>query len=87
MPRCPRIHLNNVPLHIVQGGHNREPCLFGEENYQTYLNWLGEVLKREGGVLYAYALMANHVHVLLTPATCADLRAWPLSPLRASCRV
>ncbi|MBI5436753.1 MAG: hypothetical protein HY937_06575 [Nitrosomonadales bacterium] len=24
MPRRPRIHLNDVPLHIVQRGHNRE---------------------------------------------------------------
>ncbi|MBI3147233.1 MAG: transposase [Betaproteobacteria bacterium] len=68
MPRRPRIHLNNVPLHIVQRGHNREPCFFGEEDYQTYLHWLGEALKREGGVLHAYALMTNHVHLLLTPA-------------------
>ena len=68
MPRRPRIHLNNAPLHIVQGGHNREPCFFGEEDYQTYLHWLGEALKREGGVLHAYALMTNHVHLLLTPA-------------------
>jgi len=22
----PRIHLDNVPLHIVQRGHNSEPC-------------------------------------------------------------
>ncbi len=24
MPRRPRTHLNEVPLHIVQRGHNRE---------------------------------------------------------------
>lgn len=32
MPRRPRIHLDGVPLHIVQRGHNREPCFFGEED-------------------------------------------------------
>ncbi len=68
MPRRPRVHLDNVPLHIVQRGHNREPCFFGEEDYRTYLHWLGEALKREGGVLHAYALMTNHVHLLLSPA-------------------
>ena len=41
MPRRPRIHLDGVPLHIVQRGHNREPCFFGEEDYQSYLYWLG----------------------------------------------
>jgi hypothetical protein len=28
MPRRPRIHLDGVPLHIVQRGHNRQPCFF-----------------------------------------------------------
>jgi putative transposase len=67
MPRRPRIHLDNVPLHIVQRGHNREPCFFGEEDYQAYLYWLGEALKKERCALHAYALMTNHVHLLITP--------------------
>ena len=28
MPRRPRIHLDGVPLHIVQRGHNRQSCFF-----------------------------------------------------------
>ena len=68
MPRRPRIHLDGVPLHIVQRGHNREPCFFGEEDYQSYLYWLGEALKKEHCALHAYALMTNHVHLLVTPA-------------------
>lgn len=67
MPRRPRIHLDNVPLHIVQRGHNREPCFFGEEDYQAYLHWLGEALVKEQCALHAYALMTNHVHLLITP--------------------
>ena len=67
MPRRPRIHLDGVPLHIVQRGHNRQPCFFGEEDYQAYLYWLGEALKKEHCVLHAYALMTNHVHLLVTP--------------------
>jgi len=71
MPRRPRTHLDDVPLHIVQRGHNREPCFFAEEDYFTYLHWLGEALKETGCVLHAYALMTNHVHLLLTPARAA----------------
>ncbi|MGF1643407.1 MAG: transposase [Thiotrichales bacterium] len=67
MPRRPRIHLDGVPLHIVQRGHNREPCFFGEEDYQAYLHWLGDALKREQCALHAYVLMTNHVHLLITP--------------------
>jgi putative transposase len=34
MPPRPRVHLDGVALHIVQRGHNREPCFFGEEDDQ-----------------------------------------------------
>jgi len=67
MPRRPRIHLDGVPLHIVQRRHNREPCFFGEEDYSSYLHWLGEALAEGQCALHAYVLMTNHVHLLLTP--------------------
>jgi putative transposase len=67
MPRRPRVHLDHVPLHIVQRGHNRDPCFFTEEDYQSYLHWLGEALTETGCTLHAYVLMTNHVHLLLTP--------------------
>ncbi|MGH8654350.1 MAG: transposase [Gammaproteobacteria bacterium] len=67
MPRHPRVHLDGIPLHIVQRGYNREPCFFGEEDYVTYLHWLGEALKQTSCSLHAYALMTNHVHLLVTP--------------------
>lgn len=67
MPRRHRILLDDVPLHIVQRGHNREPCFFAEEDYHTYLHWLGEALREHEAALHAYVLMTNHVHLLLTP--------------------
>jgi putative transposase len=67
MPRRPRIHLDGLPLHIVQRGHNREACFFGEQDYHTYLHWLGRALAEAHCALHAYALMTNHVHLLLTP--------------------
>ena len=67
MPRRPRIHLPGSPLHIVQRGHNREPCFFTEADYLAYLDWLGAALEEAGCQLHAYVLMTNHVHLLLTP--------------------
>ncbi|WP_310451749.1 transposase [Sulfuritalea sp.] len=67
MPRRPRIHLAGIPLHIVQRGHNRDACFFGEDDYHAYRHWLGEALKTSGCQLHAYVLMTNHVHLLLTP--------------------
>ncbi|MFN7571475.1 MAG: transposase [Betaproteobacteria bacterium] len=71
MPRRPRAHLDGIPLHVVQRGHNREPCFFGEEDYFCYLHWLGEALAQSACALHAYALMTNHVHLLLTPRRAA----------------
>lgn len=67
MPRRPRYHVDHVPLHIVQRGHNRERCFFEEADYQRYLAWLHEALTEADCTLHAYVLMTNHVHLLLTP--------------------
>lgn len=67
MPRRTRIHLSGMPLHIVQRGHNRDACFFGEDDTHTYRHWLGEALRTTGCQLHAYVLMTNPVHLLLTP--------------------
>lgn len=71
MPRRTRVHLDGVPLHIVQRGYNREPCFFCEDDYASYLYWLGKALDETGCALHAYVLMTNHVHLLLTPRKAA----------------
>ena len=73
MPRRPRIQIDNVPLHIVQRGHNREACFMGEEDYQSYLHWLGAALRDHECQLHAYVLMTNHVHLLITPKRAIDV--------------
>ena len=65
MPRRPRIHRDGVPLHIVQRGHNRQPCFFANADYVAYLEWLGEAARHTGCQLHAYARMTNHVHWLM----------------------
>jgi putative transposase len=67
MPRSTRIHLDGLPLHIVQRGHNRAACFFEDQDRGAYLGWLREALARECCQLHAYVLMTNHVHLLLTP--------------------
>lgn len=67
MPRRPRVHLDGVPLHIVQRGHNRQPCFFSDADYRCYLRWLYDALEEADCVLHAFVLMTNHVHLLVTP--------------------
>ena len=56
-----------MPLHIVQRGHNRDACFFGEEDYLAYQHGLHEALQENDCVLHAYVLMTNHMHLLITP--------------------
>src|SRR5690348_7286923 len=67
MPRKPRFQVPGVPAHVVQRGNNRQAIFFESSDYAAYLNWLREGLKRYGCELHAYALMTNHVHLLMTP--------------------
>jgi putative transposase len=73
MPRRPRIHIDGLPLHIVQRGHNRQPCFFAEDDYHAYSFWLNEALVECRCELHAYVFMTNHVHLLLTPKTAAGV--------------
>ena len=67
MPRHPRIRLDEMPLHVVQRGHNRSPCFFRDSDYLIYLHCLDQALIDTKCRLHAYVLMTNHVHLLLTP--------------------
>lgn len=68
MPRRPRVNLIGYPQHIVQRGHNRAATFFADEDYYCYLHWLKESAVKYGCAIHAYALMTNHVHLLVSPA-------------------
>ncbi len=67
MPRKPRFNLIGVPQHVIQRGNNREPCFFAETDYYRYLDDLKESSGKYQCQIHAYALMTNHVHLLVTP--------------------
>ena len=67
MPRKPRFCLADVPVHIVQRGHSREPVFFEDNDYHAYLGWLAEAADRYACAIHAYVLMTNHIHILATP--------------------
>jgi putative transposase len=68
MPRCARVRIPKVPLHIVQRGNNRGLCFFGPEDRYFYMALLEKLSDRFECAVHAYVLMSNHVHLLLTPA-------------------
>ena len=67
MPRKPRFFLPDIPVHIVQRGHSREPVFFEVGDYRAYLDWLAEAAERFDCAIHAYVLMTNHIHILATP--------------------
>lgn len=73
MPRHPRIHLANVPTHVVQRGHNRCPVFLQDVDFRIYRSALSRAIDEYECILHAYALMTNHVHLLLTPTRADSL--------------
>ncbi|MGE0485255.1 MAG: transposase [Gammaproteobacteria bacterium] len=69
MPRQSRIAIAEIPWHIVQRGNNRSACFFAAADYHFYLATLSSQAARWRCAIHAYALMTNHVHLLVTPAT------------------
>lgn len=67
MPRPNRLNLPDIPQHVTQRGNNRQPSFFSDSDYQLYLDLLHKCCIRHDCELHAYALMTNHVHLLVTP--------------------
>lgn len=66
MPRRARLILPGIPLHIVQRGHNRQPCFHSRSDDMVYLDKLTEHAVSTECSVHAYVLMTNHVHILLS---------------------
>ena len=67
MPRQARIVIPQVPVHLVQRGHNKHACFHTESDFEYYLHWLEFFAEKFGCEIHAYVLMSNHVHLAATP--------------------
>jgi putative transposase len=65
--RFPRAESAGVALHLTQRSRARFACFGSARDRRCYLAWLGGYAAREGCSLHAYALLDNHVHLLVTP--------------------
>ncbi|MGI1678782.1 MAG: transposase [Cellvibrionaceae bacterium] len=69
MARLPRYYLPHHPQHIIVRGNNGCDIFRRPEDYEYYLLQLKKACDKHHCDLHAYALMANHVHLLITPRT------------------
>lgn len=67
MPRKPRFFVPDIPVHVVQRGHDRHAVFGDAGDYREYLTWLEQGAKKYSVAIHAYVLMTNHVHILATP--------------------
>src|SRR5262245_27900595 len=66
MPRLAYPEAARVTLHVVQRGRERCPCFSCARDRMRYLDALRECSRRQACAVHAYALMGNHVHLLIT---------------------
>lgn len=68
MARRPRLDLPQVPQHVVQRSDNHQRCFTADEDYLAYLGDLADAAAHCGCAVHAYALMIDHIHLLVTGA-------------------
>jgi putative transposase len=63
--RIARIAWIGCPYHVTHRGNRGGPVFLSESDYLDYLNLLSSIAAREGLEVWAYCLMANHVHLIV----------------------
>ena len=74
MARLARVIVPGLPLHVTQRGNRRQQTFFGNEDYLLYLSLLAEWCRRFAVAVWAYALMPNHIHLIVVPESAGGLR-------------
>jgi len=69
MARLSRITVPDLPHHITQRGNRRQAIFAEDADYALYRDLLAERLHANGVTCWAYCLMPNHVHLVLTSTT------------------
>lgn len=73
MPRQPRPLLTDIPVHLIQRGNSRQTCFFADADRVAYLTWLRQFAFALRCQVHAYALMTNHVHLLVSASETAAI--------------
>lgn len=68
MARLSRVVIPGIPHHVTQCGNGRQRTFFEDGAYALYLDLLACAAERARTEVWAYCLMPNHVHIVLTPS-------------------
>jgi len=78
MARKPRIHFPGALYHIIARGNRRQGIFLNKKDLQRFLTYLSACKNRFPFRLYAYALLRNHLHLLI------EVEETPLSKIMQS---
>jgi putative transposase len=73
MARIGRIVIPGFPHHVTQRSNRRQQVFFEPCDYALYRDLLEERCRKASVEVWAYCLMPNHVHLVLTPKTVEGL--------------
>ena len=75
MARIARVVVPDLPHHVTQLGKSARAVFFEADVYRLYRRLVATAARRVGTAVWAYCLMPNHVHLIVTPAVADGLRA------------
>lgn len=67
MPRAARLDIAGVLQHVIVRGVERRDIFLDDQDRQSFVDRLSTLLGKMGMECLAWALMSNHVHLLLRP--------------------
>lgn len=73
MARLPRVVVPGVPHHVTQQGVRSMAIFRHDGDYRAYIEFLAGEAERFGVEVLAYALLRDHVHLILVPDDEASL--------------
>jgi REP element-mobilizing transposase RayT len=59
------VYYSGALYHVIARGNQRQSIFLDEKDFNTYLSYLSEYKAQFPFLLYAFALMGNHCHLLL----------------------
>ena len=74
MARLARVVVPGLPHHVTQRGNGRARVFFSDADYALYRDLLAASCRNAGVEVWAWCLMPNHVHLILTPSDEDGLR-------------
>ena len=74
MARLARVVIPGVPHHVTQRGNGRAQTFFSDLDYALYRDLLARHCRAAEVSVWAWVLMPNHVHLILTPRDSDGIR-------------